>query len=291
MSTHDFNPESFHHQQRHRWDGTAEAWHRWWRILERGGSHCSERLLDLAQLRPGQQVLDVATGIGEPALSAARRVAPGGQVLAVDSSQRMLELARLRAAEQAVDNVIFRVADAETLPDRLPGDPFDAVLSRWGLMLLPDPSRALGRLHAVLRPGGYLALAVWDHPERVPMIALPTQVARRELGLPPPDPAQPTAFSLADVAQLRQLLTAAGFTGLHTEHLTVTTEFASAQEFAHFQADISSTLREQLPRLTPEARVRFLAVLAVAAAPYADESGRLRLENRTLLAVGRKLAG
>ena len=139
MPPGDFDPEHFHHHLRHRWAGTAEAWHRWWRILERGGSGCSEWLLDLAQLQPGQQELDLATGISEPALSATRRVAPGGHAVGVDSSSRMLELARLRAAERAMDDVIFRVADAETLPD-LPAAPFDAVLSRWGLMLLPNPA-------------------------------------------------------------------------------------------------------------------------------------------------------
>ena len=120
------------------------------------------------------------------------------------------------------------------------------------------------------------------------MIALATQVARRELKLPPSDPAQPTAFSFADAAQLGELLTAAGFSSLHHEHLTVTTGFASCQDFAHFQADINSTLREHLSGLGPEARTHFLEVLAAAAAEYADAEGWVRLENRTLLFAGRK---
>jgi SAM-dependent methyltransferase len=111
----------------------------------------------LAELQPGQWVLDLGSGAGFDALLAARKVGPGGRVIGVDMTDAMLQKARNNAAKAGLDNVEFRKGDIESLPveDGL----FDVVLSNCVLNLCPDKDRALREIHRVLKPGGKLAVS------------------------------------------------------------------------------------------------------------------------------------
>ena len=160
MSTPTFDPQSYKARQRDDWGTAAEGWRKWWPVIERTMRPVSDRLLDLARVQPAHRVLDVATGTGEPAITAARRVSPTGQVLATDQAPQMLTIGRERAERLGLANVEFREMDAETLD--LPPQSFDAILCRCGLMFLPDLGQALGRMRQLLVPGGWLAAAVWE---------------------------------------------------------------------------------------------------------------------------------
>ena len=118
----------------------------------------SERMLDLAELRPGTRVLDIATGRGEPAMRAAERVGPTGWVLGIDSDAAAIALGRARAPA----NVELVVADASAGIRSAPRSYFDVALSRWGLMSLPDAVDVLRAMHDAVLPGGSLVIAVWS---------------------------------------------------------------------------------------------------------------------------------
>jgi ubiquinone/menaquinone biosynthesis C-methylase UbiE len=120
------DPEHFKSAQRDVWSEVAEGWLRWWRIFEAGARPLSERMVELARVGAGTRVLDVATGIGEPALTAARR---GALVLGTDLAPRMVAIAVERARAAGLGNASFRELDAERL--ELPEASFDAALSRW----------------------------------------------------------------------------------------------------------------------------------------------------------------
>jgi ubiquinone/menaquinone biosynthesis C-methylase UbiE len=102
----------------------------------------SERMLDLVHLRSGMRVLDLASGCGEPALRAARRVGAQGSVLGLDLAEELLAHAREKALHQGLSNVELRVANAQS-PEGLPGESFDAATARWGLMYMRSPTAAL----------------------------------------------------------------------------------------------------------------------------------------------------
>jgi enediyne biosynthesis protein CalE5 len=131
--------KQFKEAQRKSWDSVAIGWQKWWETFEKGAQNLSNHLVDLAKINSGSKVLDMATGIGEPAITAAKKVGSGnGHVLATDISPQMLSIARQRAASLGLQDAIeFKEGDAETIS--LPNSAFDAVLCRWGLKaVLPD---------------------------------------------------------------------------------------------------------------------------------------------------------
>ncbi len=115
----------------------------------------SELLCEAVDLRPGQKVLDVATGSGNTALAAARRY---GEVTGIDYVPALLDRGQERAAAERLE-VAFREGDAEDIP--FPDASFDVVLSTVGAMFAPDQERAAGELLRVCRPGGKIGLANW----------------------------------------------------------------------------------------------------------------------------------
>ena len=89
-----FNPDEFKAQQRQMWDNAAAGWQAWWETFECGAQKVSDKIVELAEIKPGDRVLDIATGIGEPAVNAARKVMPNGKVLATDISLKCWQLRR-----------------------------------------------------------------------------------------------------------------------------------------------------------------------------------------------------
>lgn len=243
-STSAFDASAYKDVQRRDWSDAARGWRTWWRQIERGMGPVGERLVELAELRPGDRVLDVATGIGEPAVTAAKRVGPGGSVVGTDIAPGMIELARERAAQAGVGNVEFREVDAETLD--VGESEFDAVLCRFGLMFFPDLGEALRRMRRALRPGGRLAAAVWPQPDRAPAISLAFRVAAETLELPPPGPGVPGPFSLADIPALESAVAAAGFEDVRSEPVAIASEFESAEQYCAFMQDIAAPLQAML---------------------------------------------
>jgi SAM-dependent methyltransferase len=196
----------------------VEAWQRYDDDEQRLSSHVSERMLELAALRPGCKVLDIATGRGEPALRAAARVAPDGFVVGTDVSRDMLDFARTRAAAASVTNLDLRVTDGETLA-AVAERSFDAVLCRWGLMFFDRPRQALESARRRVRPGAALVAALWAAPELVSWWAMPRDVLARHAPLPAIDDAAPGPFRYAAAATFRSDLAAAGWSVEHEEEL------------------------------------------------------------------------
>ena len=286
MSTQPFEPTRYKARQRQQWDNVAAGWRKWWPSFEQGPQHLSDRLVELSDVQPGQSVLAIATGIGEPAVTAAHRVGPTGYVLATDQAPQMLAIARERAAELGLQQIEFLELDAESLD--LTDSTFDAVLCRWGLMFLPDLAQALAGMYRLLIPGGRLAASVWDVPANVPIISLAMQVARQVLQVPPPPAGTPGPFSLSDSTALKQVLTQIGFTDVRSERLTLTFEFKSAEEYARRPRDIAAPLIALLADHSTERQAEVWRAIEDAARQYAMADGSIRMPNETICVVGRR---
>ncbi|MEW6544602.1 MAG: methyltransferase domain-containing protein [Nitrospirota bacterium] len=286
MSIKPFDPVQYKAAQKQDWSNVAAGWKKWWKTMEQSARPASDRLVELAALKPGHQVLDVATGIGEPAVTAARKVGPTGQVIATDQAPQMLAIGRERAAELGLANVEFREADAETLD--FVQQSFDAILSRWGLMFLPNLSGALTRMHRLLKPGGRLAAAVWGPPPKVPFISLAMGTVRQQLQLPPPPPDVPGPFSLADVGVLERAFAQAGFREVRSEPLVLTFEWPSAEDYTRFQQDIAAPILALVAKEPPERQAAVWRAITEAARQHAGADGRVRMAGEAICVVAQR---
>jgi ubiquinone/menaquinone biosynthesis C-methylase UbiE len=275
------SPEKLKSDQKRDWDAAAAGWKKWWPIFEQVAQHVSDRLVELAGVTPGARVLDIATGTGEPAVTAARRVGATGRVIATDQSSGMLAIARERAAALGLNNLEFIESDAEALA--VTARDFDAVVCRWGFMFLPDIPRALAAIRARMKPGARLATAVWSTRDKVPMITLGTDQVRKLAGLPAPpfDALEP--LRLADTSILTRELEAAGFKDVQIERRQVMFEFAGADALAEFRRDVAAPFRALLERQTPELRAQIIAAVTDAARAFVQPDGKLRTSNETIL--------
>jgi SAM-dependent methyltransferase len=284
--TTSFDPAQYKADLRTEWRDAAPGWRAWIDVLEAadGGLAVSRSLVELARIGPGDAVLDVACGYGEPGLTAARAVAPGGRVVCTDISAEMLAVGRERAAAAGLDNLEFLEGDAEALAFEEAS--FDAALSRQGLQFLPDVPGVLARLRSFLKPHGRLAAAVWGPPQAV-QFAAPVPVIRAELGLPPP-PAGPGPFALADAGQLVGLVEAAGFTDVATGTVTAVYQLGSPELATRWLREVAPPITALVDPQPPEVQERVWAKVTEAWAPFTIADGRVRLENQALWVTGTK---
>jgi SAM-dependent methyltransferase len=282
-----FDPTQYKASIRTEWRDAAPGWRAWLAVLEAadGGQAVSRSLVELAKIGPGDVVLDVAAGYGEPGLTAARAVAPGGRVVCTDISAEMLAVGGERAAVAGLDNVEFLECDAEELAFKEAS--FDAVLSRQGLQFLPDVPGVLARLHAFLKPHGRLAAAVWGPPQAV-QFAASVPVIRAELQLPPPPAGIPGPFALADTGQLAGLVEAAGFTDVETGTVTAVYQPNSPELATRWLRDVAPPISALVDGRPPEVQERVWAKVTQAWAPFTTADGRVRLENQAVWVTGTK---
>ena len=286
MSTQQFDPTRYKAGQQKEWGAAAPGWKNWGQRIELDLQPISDRMMELAEIRPGQQVLDVATGLGEPAVTAARMVGPAGGVVAIDMASQMLDIARMRVAELGIHNIDFREMDAEELD--LSEQSFDVILCRLGLMYLPNLQTSLERMRNLLVPGGRLTAAVWGPAQKVPFVSMPMAVAMRELQVPPPPPGMPGPFSLADTDRVAQVLTQAGFTQVYTEPMTLTLEWTSIEEYVRFLQEVLVQINALLARYPVERQAEIWQAISEAAQQSTTPDGTCRTENELLLMVGRR---
>ena len=206
--------------QRYGWDAAATHYEDSWRGNLEG---VQQHMLAMADLAPGQQVLETAAGTGLVTFPAARAIAPGGHVTATDLSGEMVTRGTTQAAWLGIPNVSFDRQNAEALT--FPDASFDRALCALGLMYMPDPDAALAEMKRTLRPGGRAALAVWGERRNCGWAAIfPITDARVQSEV------CPMFFGLGAPGALRAATEGAGFTGYGEARLSTTLHFASAAD-------------------------------------------------------------
>jgi ubiquinone/menaquinone biosynthesis C-methylase UbiE len=284
----DFNPDEFKAQQREMWDNAAAGWQTWWETIERRAQKVSNKLVELAKVQPGDKVLDIATGIGEPAVTAARRVKPNGKVLAIDISSQMLLIAKTRAKSLGLDDIIeFRESDGEKidLPDSTAK--FDAILSRWGLMFFPNLSATLVKIREMLVINGRLSAAVWSAPSKVPWLDLAFASVRKQINAPAPPPSTPGPFALADIDGLKQSFSQAGFKDIKINTFQITFEFDSPESYTKLHQQTATRIHAMLANQTEEVKKQAWNSITEAVWQYADSHGRVNLDNEVICIIGK----
>jgi SAM-dependent methyltransferase len=257
-----FDPIQYKETTRRQWEDAAEAWHRWGPTLEEWLGPATERMLDLAGVRAGSRVIDVAAGAGGQTLAAAARVAPDGRVLATDISPAILAYAADEARRAGLTNVETQEVDGETLDVEEAG--FDAVISRVGLIYFPDRQGALTGMRRALRPGGRVAAIVYSTPERNEFFSIPVSIIRRRAALPPPAPGQPGPFSLGLPGVIEEELARAGFRDVTVEPVAAPLHLPSAAECVRFERESFGALHQMMAGLSEAERAETWAEIGRA---------------------------
>jgi ubiquinone/menaquinone biosynthesis C-methylase UbiE len=206
--------------QRYGWDKAADDYERFWSAQLKPAQ---DRLLEMAALKPGEHVLDLACGTGLVSLRAARLVGPSGRLVGTDISARMVERAREEARRQGLAHAVFERMGAEALD--LPGGTFDVVLCALGLMYLPDAGAGLREMRRVLAPGGRAIVAVWGARSRcgwADIFPIVDARVRSEVC--------PLFFMLGTGKRLAHEFASAEFTDIAVDRLSTVLEYATADD-------------------------------------------------------------
>jgi ubiquinone/menaquinone biosynthesis C-methylase UbiE len=274
----------FREGQRKQWSSAASGWLKWQELIDAGARVVSERLVEMAGVEPGARVLDVACGLGEPTLTAARAAGEGGSVVATDIAPDMIALARERAAEAGIENVEFIEIAGNDLD--FPDDSFDAAVSRWGIIFEPDGEGVAAKVRGFLKPGGRFAISSWGTPEQVPFLSIPMRTAMQRLGVPPPPPGTPGPLSRPTPDAIKGLLAGGGFSDVDVEEIDVDFEWDSPEDFATFVREIAPPITAMMASHPADVQEATWAAITEAVGEAAGGDGPVRLSNRVLLAAG-----
>ncbi len=243
-------PQQIIEGQRQDWNRVAGGWEKWDRFFDEQMAFLNHRLVADARLRRGVRVLDLGSGTGYPALLDAQTVGPNGSVTGIDLAEQMLDVARRKASSLNLANVTFRAGDVTALPFETGS--FDAVTSRFCLMFLPDIPKAAAEIARVLKPGAWLAAAVWSTPDKNPSIRLSMDAIKQVVELPPPDPTAPGIFRLAKPGDLADMLQQAGLTDVSEHEFLAEWSYASAEEYYTSLMEIAAPVQNLMATLSAE---------------------------------------
>jgi ubiquinone/menaquinone biosynthesis C-methylase UbiE len=271
-----FDPDRFKREERAGYNLIAERYAE--SAALRAGLNAA--LIDAADLKPGQRVLDLASGPGVLAHEAAQK-ATGGLVVACDIAEQALAEGRRRASE---DNLLFAAADAERLT--FADGAFDRVLCGLGLMFFPDAPRALEEMRRVLKPGGLAVFSVWGEEARAPLVSCALQCIRRLL--PPPKAERLSPFRFGQQSLLRQTLATAGFAEIELHAHTLSCTFASPQAYWQAFRDLAGGAAAGLARLPAETLARLSEEVAQELAPCRQGEGYVA-QSEVIIAVARRV--
>ena len=275
--------DAFRDEARTRWDAAAAGWEARRADFQRAAQPVSMWMVDHLGPQPGHTILELAAGPGDTGLLAAELVQPGGTVILTDASPNMVEAAARRAQELGIRGVETRVMEAEWID--LPAASVDAVLCRFGYMLLADPETSLRETRRVLRRGGRVALSAWTSGDDNPWMTSITRTLVEHGHADPPPPGEPGPMAFAEPGTIERLLADAGFEDVLVEPLDFAFRFPSTDAHFEHQREMSTRLHDQLAPLSPAEHSRLRDAIDSRLAPYIREDGSVEIPARTWVAA------
>jgi SAM-dependent methyltransferase len=232
------------------WRGSAPYWEKNADTIRAMFAPITQALIEAAEIKKDQSVLDVAGGTGEPSITIAELVGQSGRVVCTDAVAEMVTTAAREADRRRLGNIEFRQCLADSLPFR--DNEFDVIVSRLGAMFFPDMAAALGEMLRVAIPGGRVALVVWGVKEANPFFSTITEILSRHVESPPEDPNEPGAFRFAESGKLSRLLEAAGAVEINEQVVNFQIQAQlTPREFWPLRVELSDSLRAKVSKLTP----------------------------------------
>ncbi len=270
------------------WQTSARYWDKYRVLIAQMFALLTSGLVEEAQIRVGQKVLDIGGGSGEPSLTISQIVGPIGSVMYTDPAAGMVESAQAEAGRRGLTNIEFRKCSADALP--FPDSTFDVVVSRLSAMFFGDPVTAVREALRVIVKSGYVSFIVWGPEEANPFFTSVNDVFDRFVESSTEDPDAPDAFRFAAPGKLAGILKNAGAENVIERQLNFQIEAAmSFEQFWKLRTEMSESLREKMAGLTPEKIEAIKQAVANGAQEYFS-SGKMNFPAEALIVSGRKSA-
>ncbi|MGX9789071.1 class I SAM-dependent methyltransferase [Mycobacterium sp. MMS18-G62] len=269
------------------WSTVAPSWRQHAEFVDRRSVDVNQAMLAVADLQPGDRVLELGCGPGGLGIAAAELVGAQGQVVLSDVAAEMTAIASERVDALGLHNVEVRLFDMEHID--APDSSFDKALSREALMLVSDPTAAAREALRVLRPDGRAAFSVWGPAEANPWLSALLDAVGGQLGAPVPPPGMPGPFSLSESGQLASVLTAAGFHDVDVREVEAPMDVASLDEWWEIVPSLAGPVAALIDSL-PDDVTSAIHADAVAALADFTGSGGYTIPGLSLVGVGRAAA-
>ena len=279
--------ERFKRQVVEEWQNpqVATAYRKWDHDEAEWGRPARDLIVQRAMLEAGQNVLDVGSGHGEPALAIAEQIGPVGQVTMTDITADLQAIASERARAAGLGNVTSKVADAHDLP--FPDGMFDRVTCRWTAMYFADVPAAFREARRVLKPGGTAVYLVWGGFDQ-PIFRDVVGILFQYVTVPEDEPGAPSPFRFAEPGTLMGALQEAGFVEVQEASATVPTTFHGAPErWWEWFIDMAVPLQPLVASLAPDDREKAMEEIYTALRGFYDGE-RVTVPVDVIVASGRK---
>ena len=276
--------EQIRDQQQATWDKFSVGWKKWDELVLGWLRGVGTELLDGAHLKPSSYVLDIASGTGEPAISAAIRC-PEGKVMMTDLADKMLSVAKENAARRGLRNVETRQCDAGALP--FPADTFDAVTGRFGFMFFPDVLAAARELARVAKSGARVCTAVWGPPEKNPWATAIMGTIAKHVEIPAPPPGSPGLFRCSAPGYMAGVFRDAGLKNVTEKEVSAPVEFANPEEYFTFMNEVAAPVVAGMAKADEPVRAKIKEAV-IELAKQSSAGGKTRLNGSAIIICGEK---
>jgi SAM-dependent methyltransferase len=278
------NDEETRDAQRVAWAGLSAGWAKWDSVIMDQLGPVGDAMIERLDIADGHQILDIASGTGEPGLSIAKRF-PRSHVVLSDLVAEMLDIAARRAEAQRIANIETRVCSADDLP--FADATFEGISVRFGYMFFPDVATATAEFARVLKPGGRVCSSVWVKPEENPWTSIAMKAIAAEVALSPPDPDGPNMFRCAAAGYVSALYESAGLRDVVEWDVGVELVTESPEQYWDMISEHVSLAVAALAQVDAPARERIRA-RAIAGAREFEIGGRVRVPGAARCIVGTK---
>ena len=259
--------EELKQREHDNWSAAADGWRRRDALLRKGATPVTDRMLELTEISSGSHLLDIASGTGEPSISAARIVGQSGKVIGTDLSEAMLVVAKEKAAAENLENIEYFCIDAESLSYE--PSSFDAVTIRWGLMFMPEPISCLIAARKALKEKGRISIACWAEAEKNPFVGVLMKPLNQYMEIPKPPQGTPGIFALADADLLQTTVKAAGFKNIKLESMEIDViDVLDGLAYWETMSDLAAPVMALVKQLDEESRLKYIDDVIELAGTY-----------------------
>src|SRR6266850_3454238 len=268
------------------WETSSQYWNKHQSLIASMFVPLTDALIEAAHIGPGQSVLDVGGGSGEPSLTIAAIVGQSGSVAYTDPSAGMVKAARDEADRRGLTNIRFHQCPAEQLP--FPDNAFDGAVSRLAAMFFPDPTAGLREILRVIKPSANLSFVVWADKGVNPFFRIVTDILERFIPVEAEDEDAPAAFRFAAPGKLARLLSDAGATSIKERTLKFQIDAPiTPARFWEMRTEMSDTFRNKLAQLEVDQVAVIREAVQQGVAVY-FETGAMSFPAQALIVSGQK---